>query len=174
MNIDSLFHTVYRPLAASSSSIKISRAICFFCDQLPECLNCCLVLCCPIETIYIRPERFSSPDLQQLGSKNKWIYKEDCLSVSELSQLIKVKFSKRRVHGFKLLQILIKNKIDTDNAYSLSNYFSVPQQCTQLHGRTFSEFPVTQGVFEEAVLSLSRFSTYISPLFVQDECALIQ
>jgi hypothetical protein len=61
-----------------------------YCEQMTAYLNFCFDICCPVETINIRADRFSSPLLKQLRRKKEGAYKNKLRDeVKVLTQLIK-------------------------------------------------------------------------------------
>ena len=52
-----------------------------YCDHLTSYLNFCFDLWCPVETIFIQTDRFSSPLLKQLRRRKEMAYKQGLKSV---------------------------------------------------------------------------------------------
>ena len=67
------------------------------CEHLTDYLNFCFDLCCPVETVYIRADRFSSPLLKRLRRDKEKAYMTD------------------RRNDVKLLSVLIKREIQRLN-----------------------------------------------------------
>lgn len=60
-----------------------------YCELLTDYLNFCFDICCPIEVIYVRADRFSSPFLKQLRRSKERAYKAGQSSeVKNISMLI--------------------------------------------------------------------------------------
>ena len=66
-----------------------------YCESLTDYLKFCYEMCCPLETIFIHPQRFNSPYLKQLRRKKEHAYKHSLRTeVKYLSKLIKHEISR--------------------------------------------------------------------------------
>ncbi|MGL5709064.1 MAG: hypothetical protein ACRDDF_12505, partial [Aeromonas sp.] len=64
-----------RLVASTDFSVFANENPSIHCEHLTDYLNFCFDQCCPVETIYLRTDRFSSPRLKQLRRKKEHAYK---------------------------------------------------------------------------------------------------
>lgn len=77
-------------VAMTDFSVFFNQNHSIFCEHLTDYLNFCYDQCCPVEKLYLRTDRFSSPLLKRLRRKKENAYKEGCRSqVKFLSGLIR-------------------------------------------------------------------------------------
>ncbi|MGL5707187.1 MAG: reverse transcriptase family protein, partial [Aeromonas sp.] len=77
-------------VASTDFSTFVDQDPSIHCEHLTGYLNFCFDQCCPMETIFLRPDGFSSPLLKQLRRKKEKAYKQDMRSVvKHLSRAIR-------------------------------------------------------------------------------------